>query len=161
MQCHTEFQKSRIAKQESSELTFTDRICINSFIFFNFHRILYVAMTLFMIVYVFIFVAIKTPENLRSLFGIFLFPVLLFLYSNNKRNVSNFLLQFAFLSKHFFTLINANKRYYWAYFRKDSSMKLLCLVIRVFLFKSILSCQYFCWLSLYASIRTFLSLKRT
>ncbi|XP_053375871.1 solute carrier family 28 member 3-like isoform X2 [Mercenaria mercenaria] len=46
---------------------------------------LYVAMTAFMVVYVILFVARKTPENLRSLVGLFGFPFLLFLYSNNKR----------------------------------------------------------------------------
>ncbi|XP_053375870.1 solute carrier family 28 member 3-like isoform X1 [Mercenaria mercenaria] len=49
---------------------------------------LYVAMTAFMVVYVILFVARKTPENLRSLVGLFGFPFLLFLYSNNKRKIN-------------------------------------------------------------------------
>ncbi|KAL4223564.1 hypothetical protein ACF0H5_017034 [Mactra antiquata] len=49
---------------------------------------LYVAMTIFMVTYVVIFVAIKTPSNLRSLVGLFVLPLLLFLYSNNKRKIN-------------------------------------------------------------------------
>ncbi|KAL4224356.1 hypothetical protein ACF0H5_017810 [Mactra antiquata] len=49
---------------------------------------LYIAMAIFMVIYVIMFVAMKTPSNLRSLIGIFTFPFLLFLYSNNKRKVN-------------------------------------------------------------------------
>ncbi|XP_045173475.2 solute carrier family 28 member 3-like [Mercenaria mercenaria] len=49
---------------------------------------LYVAMTVFMVVYVIMFVAMETPGNLRSLIGLFGFPFLMFLYSNNKRKVN-------------------------------------------------------------------------
>ncbi|XP_045171660.2 solute carrier family 28 member 3-like isoform X1 [Mercenaria mercenaria] len=49
---------------------------------------LYIAMTLFMVVYIIVFVAMKTPGNLRSLLGLFIFPLLLFLYSNNRRLVN-------------------------------------------------------------------------
>ncbi|KAL4224165.1 hypothetical protein ACF0H5_017618 [Mactra antiquata] len=49
---------------------------------------LYIAMTVFMVVYVVLFVALKTPENLRSLLGLVLFPFLLFLYSNNRRKIN-------------------------------------------------------------------------
>lgn len=50
--------------------------------------ILYVSMTVFMVAYVVIFVALKTPKNLWSLLGLFAFPLLMFLYSNNKRKVN-------------------------------------------------------------------------
>ena len=53
-----------------------------------FFRFLYVAMTLFMVIYLIVEVAFKTPENLRSLMGLFVYPLFLFLISNNKRKVS-------------------------------------------------------------------------
>ncbi|XP_052798136.1 solute carrier family 28 member 3-like [Mya arenaria] len=50
--------------------------------------VLYVLMTLFMITYVILFVAIKTPENLRSLFGLAAYPFLLFLFSKHRTKVN-------------------------------------------------------------------------
>ncbi|XP_060561577.1 solute carrier family 28 member 3-like [Ruditapes philippinarum] len=49
---------------------------------------LYFLMTAFMVVYLILFVAIKTPENLKSLIGLFVFPFLMFLYSNNRRKIN-------------------------------------------------------------------------
>ncbi|KAH3887605.1 hypothetical protein DPMN_011623 [Dreissena polymorpha] len=49
---------------------------------------LYVSMTLFLVVYVIVFVALRKPENLRSLMGLVAFPFMLWLTSNNRCKVN-------------------------------------------------------------------------
>ena len=62
--------------------------CANTVYTHVYCRILYVAMTIFMVTYVIIAVAMKTPENLWSLLGLVVYPLILFLYSNNRWKVS-------------------------------------------------------------------------
>ncbi|XP_060586075.1 solute carrier family 28 member 3-like [Ruditapes philippinarum] len=50
--------------------------------------LLYIAMSAFFVIYLVIAVAMKTPENLWSLIGLLGFPLLLYLYSNNKCKVN-------------------------------------------------------------------------